>query len=527
MEQSILFMKDSLRLFLLFSLGVYACSETPESFEEGGKGFINVAKKANLEYAGECYSACWGDFNSDGLMDIFTVNHYDPPPSLYINKGDGTFQDMASTSGIEKDGDFHGCAVGDYDNDGDQDIYVSVGTGRGLEVADKLLYQNDGTGRFVNVVVKAGVTNPKGRGRSVSWVDYDNDGFLDLFMANGKRSDAPSVLFRNNGDGTFSDVTVKAGLDFVDEPVEASWTDYDNDGYMDLTVSFNRGHRDTWEISIFRNMRDGTFKKVMTFNGLRYAWGDYDNDGDYDLFITAPPRMYIGKYDFSVFPYIFRGFDKLYENTGGGQFIDVSDKTGFRIEMGGNKAVFFDYDNDGDLDIYLLVDDPSGANLNDIIFENNGDKTFTNVVKKIGLIQDFNGKGCSVTNADYNNDGFLDLFLTNGRRIWDDKYEAKAGSNVLYENKGNMNHWLKLKLFGTTSNRDAIGAQIRLYAGNMMQYRQSTGGMEGYSQHSSIIHFGLAKSIVVDKIEIVWPSSKRSVLTNINADQIIEVKEND
>ncbi|MBI4707723.1 MAG: VCBS repeat-containing protein, partial [Candidatus Omnitrophica bacterium] len=118
-----------------------------------------------------CYSACWGDFNGDGIMDIFVVNHFEPPPSLYINNGDGTFKDMTSTSGIKREGDFHGCAVGDYDNDGDQDIFVSTGAGMGRGEEASHLYRNDGQGRFEEIAAKAGVAYPKGRGRTASYVD--------------------------------------------------------------------------------------------------------------------------------------------------------------------------------------------------------------------------------------------------------------------------------------------------------------------------------------------------------------------
>ncbi len=213
------------------------------------------------------------------------------------------------------------------------------------------------------------------------------------------------------------------------------------------------------------------------------------------------------------------------ENMDNGQFIDVSDKVGFINEMGGNKAIFFDYDNDGDLDIYLLISGTKGKNINDIIFENNGNKTFTNATKKIALIQDFKGKGHGVAYADYNNDGFVDLFLTNGGSHGSVEIGEDAGPYVLYMNNPNNNHWLKINLIGAKSNRDGIGARVRLYVGNQLQYRQNNGGMEGYVQHNKTIHFGIGNATRVDKIKIIWPSGYVSTITNIKSDQTLEIKE--
>ncbi|MBI4707722.1 MAG: CRTAC1 family protein [Candidatus Omnitrophica bacterium] len=357
---------------------------------------------------------------------------------------------------------------------------------------------------------------------------YDNDGYLDLFIANAKRHDAPSVLFRNNGDGTFFDVSANAGLNIIDDTVKSSWIDYDNDGYMDLTIAFSKKSWDRGEICIYRNMQNGTFKKTMTFKGLIYAWGDYDNDGYYDLLVTIPPRTSIKGYKFNMLARIFRGSIKLYENKGNGEFVEVSSKTGFKNEMGGDKAVFFDYDNDGDIDIYMNTYDIEKDILIDTIFMNNGDKTFTNVTEKTGMIQEIRGKGCSAAYADYNNDGFLDLFLTNDKEmyiVWDPLKERRKGQNVLYKNRGSNNRWVKLKLIGTKSNREGLGVQITLYAGDKMQYRQATGGMEGYSQHSSVIHFGLGKAVRADRIEIAWPNKNKTVLTNVSANQMLAIKE--
>ena len=521
-------LKFGLILCAVIFFGIYSCTKTEENglFNDKNEVFIDVTKEASLYRLNDSYSHCWGDIDGDSFMDIFIINHL-MLPSLFRNNGNGTFQDITANSGLEKRGDLHGCAIGDYDNDGFQDIYVTIGAQRGKGLGSNRLYQNNGEGMFNDVASEAGVADPKGRGRSASWVDYNNDGYLDLFITNRKREDAPSVLFENNGDGSFTNVSAKSKLNIVDNLTEANWVDYDNDGFMDLTtVSFRKQRK--WGINIYKNLQNGTFEKTKTFYGWTYAWGDYDNDGDLDLFISKPPRVYILGYEFSVLSKLFRGFNKLYENIGKGQFIDVSDKAGFKKEMGGDKAVFFDHDNDGDLDIYLLVSGTKDNNINDVIFENNGDKTLTNITKEIGFIQNFKGRGYGVAYADYNNDGFFDLFLTNGRGPYRDNYEVgrDAGPYVLYRNKGNDNHWLKIRLIGTKSNRDGIGAQVTLFHGDRLQYQQNTGGMEGYVQHSNVIHFGLGNVKSIDKIEVKWPSGSVTKISNIQADQFLFIKEN-
>ena len=517
-----LLLKLGLILFIVIAFVIYARAKTEENILSDVKNevFIDVTEYAGLDRNSNSYSHCLGDINNDDLPDIFVINHV-APPSLFKNNGDGTFSDISRKSGIARWGDLHGCAIGDYDNDGDQDIYVTVGAQKGRGRGSNRLYQNDGHGRFVDVASKAGVTNHRGRGRAASWVDYNNDGYLDLFVANRKRDDAPSVLFENNHDGTFSDVSVDAGLNIVDNLVEASWVDYNIDGFMDLTITIYRKHL-KGEVVIYRNLQNGTFRKSLTFYGRTYAWGDYDDDGDLDIFISNPPRLYVWRYELAALSKIFRGFNKLYENVGHGKFVDVSGKAGFQKEMGGDKAVFFDYDNDGDQDIYLLISGTKSKNINDIIFKNNGDKSFINVTEDIGLVQNFSGSGCGVAYSDYSNNGFQDIFLTNGKWSWAGE---EVGPYVLYKNKGNNNHWLKIKLIGTKSNRDGIGSQIKLYIGDQIQYRQNNGGMEGYIQNSNLIHFGLGKATRADKIEIIWPSGLTTSISEIRANQTLVIRE--
>jgi hypothetical protein len=510
-------------LYVAIFFVIYACSITEESklSAEKNRIFTNVTNKAGLSYIKDSYSQCWGDVNNDGFPDILVINHA-MSPMLLMNHGDGTFIRPTNPFSHRKDTsiDLHGCAIGDYDNDGDQDIYITVGAQQGKGAGLNRLYQNNGNGSFIDVALEANVTDPKGRGRTASWLDYNNDGLLDLFVTNARREDAPSVLFENNGNGSFSDVSVESGLDIDGSTMEASWNDYDNDGFMDLTILSGKKHR-KFEINIYNNFK-GTFKKIKTFYGQTYAWGDYDNDGDLDLFISIPPLVRLWSFEFSGLSILFEGYSKLYENVGEAKFIDVSNKAGFKKAKGGNQPIFFDYDNDGDLDIYLLVNGTKNKNINDMIFENNGDKTFTDVTSEIISFQNFIGGGCCIAYGDYNNDGFLDLFLTNGNKkyIW-----IAPGSYVLYKNRGNDNNWLKVKLVGTKSNKDGNGAGISIYVDNHLQYRQNNGNIAGYIQNSNIIHFGLGDATSVDKLEVAWPSGFVSNITNIKSNQLILIEE--
>ena len=235
------------------------------------------------------WSHCWGDIDQDGVDDLFVVNHF-PPPSVLINDGHGTFKDVYSESGMVVPSvleggtraDRHGAAFADYDNDGRLDLYVTVGAQTGKGHGENQLYRNLGRAKFEDVAVVAGLADPLGRGRGCAWGDFDNDGNLDLFVANWQRPEAPDRLYKNDGDGSFTDVAAQAGVANPGNSLSAVWLDVNGDLFPDLTVASGV------EISLLINRKDGTFGKLASWAGRTFAWADYDDNGTPDLFISKP-----------------------------------------------------------------------------------------------------------------------------------------------------------------------------------------------------------------------------------------------
>ena len=235
------------------------------------------------------WGASWGDFNSDGFPDLLAGRHYEPP-GLFRNNGDGTFTDIVASTPLNKFGDPHGAAWGDYDNDGDRDLLVTVGGRAGQGANPSELYRNEGDEIFVNVAEEAGVSDPEGRGRGVSWADYDRDGDLDIYVVNYLREGFPNRLWRNNGDGTFTDVAAEAGVADSLASHGGEFVDYNLDGWPDIFLAYGVG-----SAFLYHNNGDGTFEDVSADTGFAnragpgHDWGDYDNDGDPDLFTGTSP----------------------------------------------------------------------------------------------------------------------------------------------------------------------------------------------------------------------------------------------
>jgi hypothetical protein len=431
---------------------------------------------------GSGFGVAWGDYDNDGDQDIYLTCPGNPN-HLYRNDGGGTFSDVTSTAGSDlgDNGYCYGTAWGDYDNDGDLDLYMAKSN------TWNVLFRNNGNGTLSRMGTVMGDTR---NSAGVAWGDYDNDGDVDMYVTNLGDYFNRNTLYRNDGGGTFTDVT-STPLDDTDDGHSHTWGDYDNDGDLDLYV-VNDGQAN----KLFRNDGGGTFVDVSAWplndagNGKGAAWGDYDNDGDLDLYLGNT-----------------MGNNKLFRNDGGGSFSDVTPAA--LANLWATYAVAWaDYDNDGDLDLFA-TDWGSQSKL----FRNDGGGTFTDVTG--GVLG--NTYWCyGAAWADYDKDGDLDLYLGN----------TQGQSNVLFQNQvGSQNRWLHINLVGVISNKAAIGARVRAVAGGISQIREVSGGSGYCSQNSLTVEFGLGSATAVDTLEIDWPSGHVQRLTAVPVDTIIQIQE--
>jgi hypothetical protein len=488
--------------------------------------FTDVTHPAGLANTFSCsIGLAWGDATNDGLTDLWVFSHVQPTSGgishLYGNNGDGTFTDLIDQAGEVEPftADQHGGGFGDVDNDGDQDMFITQGLLFGLNLNSKNEYYiSNGDGTFVDLTDEAGVTiipdeiDPTETSQQITgtnWIDVDNDGDLDLY-ASGRRDEGTkgSLLYINDtGDGTtFTDVAVAAGLgNYLGDDFSAVWQDYDGDGDIDLFKCLDG--------LLMQNNGDGTFSDVTIGAGITPvdncrtgAWGDVDNDGDADLFIStlgSPANL-------------------LYENQGGGAFIDVTVTAGVGDQTETQGAQFADYDNDQDLD--LLVITGNNTSQSNRLFQNDGTGIFTDVGPAAGVAGHVGGKGQDGAFADYNGDGFLDIAVTNGGGSLP---ICPNGSYLLFRNNGqSANNWLMIELEGQQSNRDGIGAKVWVTTPDaVVQYHQYFGPQHFDGQDSLPIHFGLGSNTVVSTIDIEWPSGQTDQLSNVAINQLLAVSE--
>ena len=513
------------------------------AFKQDGTG---SAEKYYLETMGT--GVGWIDYDQDGLLDLYLVQTaatkaYKPPQplrsALYRNNGDGTFTDVTSKAGVGGEGHYgQGVCVGDFDNDGYPDLYV---TGYGSAI----LYHNNGNGTFTDVTEKARVADKAMWSTSAAWIDYDKDGWLDLVVCNyiewspenniwcgehrtGYRAYCHPdnyrgqrlKLYHNNHDGTFTDVSKQSGIGVPEaKGMGVVTADFNNDGWPDIAIA-----NDTWPNFLFINQKDGTFKDISFISGVAAsADGKYeagmgidaaDVDGD------GWPEIYITHLDFEL--------DRLYRNNRDETFDDVTYQCGIgnsAMFLSGVAAVFADYDNDGWTDIMQV----NGAMLDNInlyhtevtykeaklMFRNLGKGKFANVSKELGpaFIRPVAGRGLAA--ADFDNDGDID-FAINSR----DDYPE-----LLRNDGGNTNNWLIVNLVGTKSNRDGLGSVLKLTSEGFTQIKQAKGGMSYMSANDPRIHFGLGKRKSIDSLQITWPSGAVDNLSKLPMNQIITVKE--
>jgi hypothetical protein len=525
--------------------------------------FKDISNGAGVADVGiNAASVAFGDYDNDGDQDMYVGTAESHQHNrLWENDGKGNFTDAATLRGVANEkGLARGLSWGDYDNDGDLDLIVSNMDSRspGPKPPLTTLYRNllmeTGRSNFTNVTVSAGILRKDkpedaarggiaATGAGVGWGDYNNDGYLDIYWRSADY-DVDNVLFKNNGNGTFTDVTAEAGVSILGKVIKANsqgspnWVDFDNDGNLDLLVC-NEGDANI----LFRNNGDGTFKDITkSFSGPSgfpflnpgnangACWGDIDNDGDLDCYIANADQA-----------------NRLIRNnlseTGVANFTDITMSSGTGDLGGARGCTMGDYDNDGFLDIYVNNGGLSNVLINDVLegfppfvqfyiatepaknvlYRNNGDGTFSDVTKD-SKTEGF-GIGRGVASGDVNGDGFLDLFATNTTYYNRGKLLGIEQQNQLFLNSGNTNNWIKVKLVGTLSNRDGIGAHVKIVSNNLTQLREVTSAT-GYNSADDLqVEFGLGRRTTVDSVEVTWPSGIVQTLRNPVLNQMVTIIE--
>ena len=493
------------------------------------------------------------DYDDDGWLDIYLTNgnrldaHWpagkEPISHLYKNNRDGTFTDVTEKSRLGRTGWQTGVCVGDYDNDGWDDLFCCFW-------GHNILFHNNGDGTFTDVTHKSGLAQKKGRwGTGCNFLDYDRDGSLDLFVCNFVKLDPDGVpsandmsfcqwkgvptmcgprglpgdtnlLYHNNGDGTFTDVSEKAGI-LKPGPrysISATACDFDNDGWPDIYVAV-----DSEPSILFHNNHDGTFTDIAVMAGCAYnddgneqagmglAVADYDCDGWFDIFKTN----------------FVDDTSNLYHNNGDGTFSDLSASSGVTnkdyVAWG---CGFIDYDNNGWPDIvqvnghvYPQVDAYNfgeGFKNPRLVYRNLGNGHFKDVSSQMGpgITERFSSRGAAF--GDYNNDGCMDVLVLNMNDL----------PSLLRNNGGNKQNWIKIKLVGTKCNRTAIGARVRVTIGKHIQMDEVQSGTSVMSQNDLRLHFGIGMARTVDSIEVKWPTTQRiERFEQIKANQILTIRE--
>ena len=482
--------------------------------------FTDIASDLKMDKIDGGRGSAWGDYDHDGDLDIVAVGTYQPH-ALFRNNGDGTFTNTADEAGIADPRGGWGSLFADYDNDGYPDLYITRGGWSGA--AENTLYHNNGDGTFTDVTHTAGVADPQSS-FCAAWADYDNDSYLDLYIADGVIGDgAANVLYRNNGDGTFTNTAEAAGVADTGNSLGTAWGDYDKDGHIDLHV-INYGQSNV----LYRNNGDGTFTDVTPTTGMNLPvtdafvtfFLDVDNDADLDIFISNSGsfQAFIAGQITGTAPH---DGDRqvLYRNNGDGTFTDVTRESGLYHAFGAMGANFGDINSDGYLDIYLATGAPQMGRLErDALFRNNGDGTFTDATVALGLGNI--GKGHGVTFGDVDTDGDVDIYVPVGGAFIGDQWH-----NLFYRNSGTGNNWLTLKLIGIESNRDGIGAKVTLHIGDDVIYREVSGGCGFGSTNSLSLEIGLGTHTKVDALEISWPSGQIDTHRNLSVNQRLVVTE--
>ena len=485
------------------------------------------------------------DYDNDGYPDVLLVNGEDWPghshagpttPKLYHNNHDGTFTDVTRKAGLAVPMFALGVAVGDYDNDGFDDLFITA-------LGQSHLFHNNGNGTFTEVTKAAGMWGPSEFSTSAAWVDYDRDGKLDLVVANYVRWTEETDLYctldgahksyctpesykgtsvrlwHNLGGGRFEDATQKAGLgDPTSKSLGIAILDYNADGWPDILIA-----NDTQPNKLYLNKKDGTFEERGVSSGIAFSEDGVARAGmgvdaaDYDR--SGHPSVIISNFANQMV--------SLYHNEGNGLFVDEAPQS----EVGratlvtlGFGCFFFDYDNDGWPDIFVAdghIEDQIEHVQKRVsyaepahLFHNLGGGKFQEVTSQMGPAFAAPRVARGAAYADIDNDGFLDVLVT-----------TNAGPAFLFHNEGGTNHSLRLKLVGTKSNRDGIGAVVHVISGNDKQWKMLRSGSSYLSQSELVLTFGLGAQTKADTVELQWPSGQVDKLANLSAGQTVTVEE--
>ncbi|MDG1733964.1 MAG: CRTAC1 family protein [Thalassotalea sp.] len=453
-----------------------------------------------------------GDFNSDGWPDLYAIGGEGQENLLLINQQDGSFKDDANFANVDLLNRGSGPSFADINGDGLLDLFVgSVGG------AKPRLFINTGNEKFSDITEQSGLNLPTNN-FSATWADYDKDNDLDLFITHyddGTFEHYP-YFWRNNGDLTFTDVSLAAGIDKLsirDRTFTPNFADINNDSWQDLLLV-----TDNNLTKVFLNNQDGTFKDftntdVITDNaGMGSAIGDYDNDGDLDWFVSAISF----KDGVKHFGWLTPG-NRFYQNQGDGTFIDKTDETGVRHGYWGWGSCFSDFNNDGHLDIFhvngmegegiepMFKDDPSR------LFMANGDGTFTESALAAGIDDKAMGRG--LVCFDYDKDGDQDLYIANHNQ-----------PPKLFCNQGTNNNFINIRLVEKTTNTQAIGARIYVKTEASRQMRELRTGNNFVSQNPVEAHFGLNTETSIEYVRIIWPDGKETKITDVSSNQFLIIE---
>ena len=512
--------KTSLAFLCTLLVGAAAKGGDPPVAFEDVSDLVDFPAKSWTVGGNAQLGAAWLDYDNDGWLDLYLANGCNQNNGLFRNNGDGTFTDVAADAGVTNGRGTNGVIAADIDNDGFPDIFLTGEGGyQGSCVRPVVLYHNNGDGTFSDITESSNIVGPVTQ-FSAAMADIDNDGFLDLFITGSGAQGGdgpPNRLYHNNGNLTFSDISASSGVDTDRGACAAFFSDVNNDGFVDLHVANCVPFWPPTPNELFINNGDLTFEDRAVEFGLEaggywmgVAPGDYDNDGDIDHFVTNLGNG-------------FARFHALYRNNGDNTYTNVAGQAGAANFEFGWGATMTDFDNDGYVDIFFagacpaFMIGPGAGNPGTMLF-NRGDGTFANHTSDMPT--NLASRSTSgVAAGDYDNDGFMDIVVAA------DAYRDDPGGPTIFHNLGNDNHWLTIKLRGTVSNRDAVGARVRVTAGGMTRTKEVYAGMSFLSQDSMWLTFGLGSSDSVETVEVRWPRGLVETIKDVPSDQAITLVE--